>query len=392
MFDNKHLKLKKEENNKKINNKISILRKGKLKEFNNNNESDEDNIENLEKNKLNNKNNIEKESILELNINQNIKKSNNYNNIKNDNKNNNNYKFENNDSENSEIENINFPKLNNQNEREKKLYNKYLKNNSDSDSEKNSENNSNSSSEKEENSENNESESPKFIESSQRQNSNNNNFLTFSENNPNEKEKQNKISIINHIIEISKQKKLNKKKNNNEKDLELNLPDDTDNPDDLDEYEKWKIRELKRIKKNFIEKQEKLNEKIEIERRRNLTDEQRQEENLKLGSDSTLKNFKSKIKFLQKYYHKGAFFQDEAINNSEHIYNRDFNLPTWEDSIERNGLPKILEKRRGNLFKKSQSKYTHLTAEDTTNFDPTFRIPENINNNILKKIGGYKKI
>ena len=381
MFDNKHLKLKKEENNKKINNKISILRKGKFKEFNDNNESDEDNIENAEKNKLNDKNNIEKESILELNINQNVKKSNKKDNIKN----NNNYKIENNDSENSEIENINFPKLSNQNEREKKLYKKYLKENSESESEKND---SNSFSEKED--ENSESESPKFIESSQRQNSNNNNLLTFSENNLNEQEKKNKISIINHIIELSKQKKLNKK--NNEKNLEPNLPDDTDNPDDLDEYEKWKIRELKRIKKNFIEKQEKLNEKIEIERRRNLTDEQRQEENLKLGSDSTLKNFKSKIKYLQKYYHKGAFFQDEAINNSEHIYNRDFNLPTWEDSIERNGLPRILEKRRGNLFKKSQSKYTHLTAEDTTNFDPTFRIPENINNNILKKIGGYKKI
>ena len=381
MFDNKHLKLKKEENNKKINNKISILRKGKFKEFNDNNESDEDNIENAEKNKLNDKNNIEKESILELNINQNVKKSNKKDNIKN----NNIYKIENNDSENSEIENINFPKLSNQNEREKKLYKKYLKENSESESEKND---SNSSSEKED--ENSESESPKFIESSQRQNSNNNNLLTFSENNLNEQEKKNKISIINHIIELSKQKKLNKK--NNEKNLEPNLPDDTDNPDDLDEYEKWKIRELKRIKKNFIEKQEKLNEKIEIERRRNLTDEQRQEENLKLGSDSTLKNFKSKIKYLQKYYHKGAFFQDEAINNSEHIYNRDFNLPTWEDSIERNGLPRILEKRRGNLFKKSQSKYTHLTAEDTTNFDPTFRIPENINNNILKKIGGYKKI
>ena len=379
MFDNKHLKLKKEENNKKINNKISILRKGKFKEFNDNNESDEDNIENAVKNKLNDKNNIEKESILELNINQNVKKSNKKDNIKN----NNNYKIENNDSENSEIENINFPKLSNQNEREKKLYKKYLKENSESESEKND---SNSSSEKEDEN----SESPKFIESSQRQNSNNNNLLTFSENNLNEQEKKNKISIINHIIELSKQKKLNKK--NNEKNLEPNLPDDTDNPDDLDEYEKWKIRELKRIKKNFIEKQEKLNEKIEIERRRNLTDEQRQEENLKLGSDSTLKNFKSKIKYLQKYYHKGAFFQDEAINNSEHIYNRDFNLPTWEDSIERNGLPRILEKRRGNLFKKSQSKYTHLTAEDTTNFDRTFRIPENINNNILKKIGGYKKI
>jgi microfibrillar-associated protein 1 len=93
---------------------------------------------------------------------------------------------------------------------------------------------------------------------------------------------------------------------------------------------------------------------------------------------------------LQKYYHKGAFFQDEAYNNSEHIYNRDFNLPTWEDSIDRSNVPGIMEKRRGNLFKKGQSKYTHLTNEDTTNFDPDFRIPDNINNNILKKIGGYK--
>ena len=49
-----------------------------------------------------------------------------------------------------------------------------------------------------------------------------------------------------------------------------------------------------------------------------------------------------------------------------------------------------MNKRRGNLFKKGQTKYTHLTNEDTTNFDPNFKVPDNIVNGILKKSGGYK--
>ena len=117
---------------------------------------------------------------------------------------------------------------------------------------------------------------------------------------------------------------------------------------------------------------------------------EQKEENIKLGSDDTLRNFKSKINYLQKYYHKGAFFQDEASTNSEHIYNRDFNLPTWEDKVDRSNLPSIMNKRRGNLFKKGQTKYTHLTNEDTNNFDPNFKVPDNIVNNLLKKSGGYK--
>ena len=121
-----------------------------------------------------------------------------------------------------------------------------------------------------------------------------------------------------------------------------------------------------------------------------MTDAQRKEENLKLGSDDTLRNFKSKLNYLQKYYHKGAFFQDEANNNSEHIYNRDYNLPTWEDKVDRSNLPGIMNKRRGNLFKKGQTKYTHLTNEDTTNFDPAYRVPDTIAKNLLKKTGGYK--
>lgn len=166
--------------------------------------------------------------------------------------------------------------------------------------------------------------------------------------------------------------------------------DDTDDIDDLVEFENWKIRELNRIKRDLEENYEKEREKNEIERRRGLTNEQREEENIKLGSDNTLRTFKSKINFLQKYYHKGAFFQDEASGNSEHIYNRDYNLPTWEDKVDRSNLPGIMAKRRGNLFKKGQSKYTHLTNEDTSNFDPNFKVPENIANRLMKNSGGYK--
>ena len=166
--------------------------------------------------------------------------------------------------------------------------------------------------------------------------------------------------------------------------------DDTDDLNDISEYEKWKIRELTRIKRALQETQTKLNEDQELQHRRHLTDDEVRSENLKLGSNDTLRKFKSKLNYLQKYYHKGAFFQDESQLNDEHIYNRDYNLPTWEDSIDRTKLPSIMNKRRGNLFKKGQSKYTHLSNEDTTNFDVMFKVPEHIAKGLLKKTGGHK--
>lgn len=52
--------------------------------------------------------------------------------------------------------------------------------------------------------------------------------------------------------------------------------------------ELWKIRELKRIKREREERSKREKELAEIVRRRNLTDEQRLAENLKLGSISKL--------------------------------------------------------------------------------------------------------
>jgi microfibrillar-associated protein 1 len=202
----------------------------------------------------------------------------------------------------------------------------------------------------------------------------------FQEQMKKERQKGTKDLLIKYIQEEEKQAEVQ----------EETMPDDTDIPGDLVEYENWKIRELKRIKQQAEEDEKKISEKIEIERRRNLTNEQRKLENLKLGSDATLKPFKSKYAFMQQYYHKGAFFVDQAQGNAEHILNRDYNLPTAEDKVDKSLLPTNLQKRRGVLHKKGQSKYTHLTAEDTTNFDRDTRVNEFIANRLQNSLAGFK--
>ena len=65
--------------------------------------------------------------------------------------------------------------------------------------------------------------------------------------------------------------------------------------------EQWKIRELKRLKRDREDSNRRWAEKAEIERRRQLTDEQRVEENKRLGSDATQRPEKQKYQFMQKY-------------------------------------------------------------------------------------------
>jgi len=173
-------------------------------------------------------------------------------------------------------------------------------------------------------------------------------------------------------------------------DKPADYPDDNDEVDATTEYEQWKIRELKRIKKDKEERQEREKEKQEIIRRRNLTEEQRQEENRRLGTDESERPERQKYQFMQKYYHKGAYFQHKAKGDAKHIFNRDYNAPTPEELIDKSAMPAVLQKRRGDFGKKGNTKYTHLTAEDTTNFDPQYRVPKTIANKMLKKSAAYK--
>lgn len=138
---------------------------------------------------------------------------------------------------------------------------------------------------------------------------------------------------------------------------------DSDAENDEEEYEAWKVRELKRIKRDREERENMEREKQELERLHNMTEEERRQE-LKLNPKVvTNKASKGKYKFLQKYYHRGAFFLDKE----DEVLKRDFSAPTLEDHFEKTVLPKVMQVK--NFGRSGRTKYTHLVDQDTTQFD-----------------------
>ena len=113
-----------------------------------------------------------------------------------------------------------------------------------------------------------------------------------------------------------------------------------------------------------------------------MTDEERIAENARLGTDHNEKKQKVAYNYMQKYYHKGAFFQgneeDGLTEEQRNLLSRDFNMPTGEDKMDKSVLPAVLQKRAGTFGKKGNSKWTHLTDQDTTNFEPATRVNEGI--------------
>ena len=86
--------------------------------------------------------------------------------------------------------------------------------------------------------------------------------------------------------------------------------------------------------------------------------------------------------FLQKYYHKGAFFQsgtDHRLRKEgvDALYLRDYSEATGNDrGVDKKALPSVLQ-IRGDLGKRGRTKWTHLANEDTSRlgdgYDPTRR-------------------
>merc|ERR1719171_646719 len=81
------------------------------------------------------------------------------------------------------------------------------------------------------------------------------------------------------------------------------------------------------------------------------------------------KKFKDEAKnfaFMQKFYHRGTFFQEKAASGEEPLYLRDYHEPLAEEQFDKSMLPKSMQVRRGLFGKKGQVKHTHLTDVDTT--------------------------
>lgn len=137
----------------------------------------------------------------------------------------------------------------------------------------------------------------------------------------------------------------------------------TDDENDEAEYEAWKLRELKRIKRDREEREQIEKERLEVEQLRNMTEEERRQEARLNPKTITNKAAKGKYKFLQKYYHRGAFYLDK----DDTIFKRDFSGATLEDHFDKTVLPKVMQVK--NFGRSGRTKYTHLVDQDTTQFD-----------------------
>lgn len=156
------------------------------------------------------------------------------------------------------------------------------------------------------------------------------------------------------------------KKNWDDEEDDEDEIDDTDDLDPEAEIAAWKLRELKRIKRDreAIEQREKDLE--EVERRRNLTEEERKVEDEEfIAKQKEEKDGKGKMAYMQKYYHKGAFFQDDS--KAEGLDRRDIMGSRFADDVQnRELLPQALQMRdMTKLGKKGATKYKDLKSEDT---------------------------
>lgn len=155
-------------------------------------------------------------------------------------------------------------------------------------------------------------------------------------------------------------------------EMEANIADvDTDDEvNEAEEYEAWKVREIARIKRDREAKEAMLKEKEEIEKVRNMTEEERRE--WERRNPKPAPPPKQKWRFMQKYYHKGAFFQSDAADTAatvrtDEIYHRDFSAPTGEDKMDKTILPKVMQVKH--FGRSGRTKWTHLVNEDTTDWN-----------------------
>ncbi|KAI5368114.1 Putative microfibrillar-associated protein [Septoria linicola] len=160
------------------------------------------------------------------------------------------------------------------------------------------------------------------------------------------------------------------KKNWDDEDVPEDEVDDTDGLDPEAEKAAWKLRELKRVQRDrnaLIEKEKMLEE---IERRRNMTEEERAAEDAeKLAQQEEDREGRGQMGHMQKYFHKGAFFDAEAEQDEEvkaaltrSLAGRKF----VDEASDKSVLPEYMQIRDATkLGKKGRTKYKDLRNEDT---------------------------
>jgi microfibrillar-associated protein 1 len=152
-------------------------------------------------------------------------------------------------------------------------------------------------------------------------------------------------------------------------DDEDNIVDEVDDTDDLDpeaELTAWKLRELTRVKRDRDALIASEKEREEVERRKNLSKEERDaEDKAFLDAQQQEKDGKGKMGFMQKYYHKGAYFTEDLQQAG--LDKRDIMGGRYQDDVaNRDTLPQYMQIRdMTKLGKKGRTRYKDLKSEDT---------------------------
>jgi microfibrillar-associated protein 1 len=152
------------------------------------------------------------------------------------------------------------------------------------------------------------------------------------------------------------------------------------------EFDEWRLRELQRVRRDREEREKMKQEQLEVESRRGMTDQEVLAEKKKLGIG--MKEQK-KINFLQKYYHKGAYYADE-IEKVEGVHDHDWAAPVGEDKyVDRSMLPKVMQVK--NFGRSGRTKYTHLKDQDTAQVEDTYNVQKQqiMPERLKTQLGGF---
>ena len=137
----------------------------------------------------------------------------------------------------------------------------------------------------------------------------------------------------------------------------INGVDTDDEVDQAEEYESWRRREMARIKRS--------REESGIDDDKSIMED----ENPVADRPKKKMKIKKQMRFMQRYYHKGCFFQQDADDAAQtagscEIYRRDFSGPTGLDKMDVSVLPKVMQVKH--FGRRGGRKWTHLVNEDTT--------------------------
>lgn len=141
--------------------------------------------------------------------------------------------------------------------------------------------------------------------------------------------------------------------------------DDTDGLDPAAELAAFRLRKLKRYKRDREAMLAREREIEEIERRRNLTEEERAAEDAeKVRRQEEEKGERGKMGYMRRYFHSGAFYRDEAQGAG--LLDRDIAGARFVDEVSKEKLPEYLQRRdMSKIGKKGATRYKDLRSEDT---------------------------